>query len=987
MSSLLPLRLLFAALPCCASLLQAANEERHTAWDPEKTRASIQLEGPYEARLVAAEPLVRDPVDICWDAQGRAYVADMIDYPLGSPDGKLLSRIQQLIDDDGDGRYDRTITFADELDHSQGMLPYQGGLIVTTRTQVLFLKDTDGDGMADIRKPLIAGFNPSFSQLQVSSPRWGLDGQVYFNNGLDSKQIYPVADGDKEGEKLDVARHNLRWNPHDGKVQPASGFGQFGGAFDDWGRHYFSSNRSPIMFAVVPYETTKLGGPVTPRQPWENIAPFGPDSRVYPLQVTHTTSDAHAGTNTSACGITVYRGDLMPELRGEIFVCDPTGQLITRFSKPVSHGASLQSSRVGELTEFFRSSDEWCRPVNLTTGPDGALYVSDIYRQYIDHSRFFPDEFVKNHDMRSGEHHGRIWKIVPKGYKPRAFPSAPEDVPALIAWLSHDNAWHRETAQRLLQEKASSAEAIRSIATALEKSSPSNDLGKLHTLWLHANLTTSLTDSAGAIQPLLPLVEGAKGELAENVVLIAHRHPAYFGDQTRAVITQAASSGGLRARMLALATTRPAADEWEKMVSTIANSTEGLEDPWFQNALLIHLQGHAGLLASELLKTPSYTNTPSEAKITFLRELASASAASKDPQDLNQLVSTLHQQPGELLWWKPALLEGLSLGLPKAGIKSIAAFAANPPPSENDPRTEIPKLLDRANQVIADASAPVEVRLACIPLLSQQAYESTGPVLKNLLSGNQPGAISAAAFAIVKRYGAKVTAPLLYEVLPTASPAVRKEIIAVLGSNSATLLDMLERMDRAEVPKALVDAESRWRYLQSTSEPVKTLASKLFEQPAADRAAVIATYLPSTQAKGDASKGKEIFVQVCSVCHSYQGQGIAVGPDISDVRARDKAALLNDILDPNRMIEARWSAYLVETRDGRVLSGILETENTTSVVLKMPGGISETVARADISSIKSLDTSLMPVGLEAGITVPQMADLLAFLRGENHSNP
>jgi putative membrane-bound dehydrogenase-like protein len=966
-----------------ATLIPSASaEERAGAWEPDRTLRSIELDGPYEIRLVAAEPLVFDPVEIVWDATGGAYVADMIDYPLGGPDGKHLSRIQKLIDDNGDGVFDRAATFAHDLDHPQGLLPHLGGLIVTTRTQVLFLKDKDGDGTAEIRQPLIAGFNPSFSQLQVASPRWGLDGHVYFNNGLDAAQIYPVKDGTDAGGKIDVARHNLRWDPQTGAVHPASGFGQYGGGFDDWGRHYSSSNRSPVMLAVVPYETTTSGGPSTPRQPWGDIVPHGPDSRLFPLQITHTTSDAHSGTNTSACGLTVYRGDLMPELRGEIFVCDPTGQLITQFRKPEPAGSSLKSGRVGEMTEFFRSRDEWCRPVNLSTGPDGALYVCDIYRQYIDHARFFPDDFVKKHDMRSGEHHGRIWKIVPKGAKPRSISAAPEEISGLIAWLSHENAWQRETAQRLLREQASSAESTRAIAAALAASKPASPLGKLHTLWLHATLASRLPVESSA--PLLSLTEGASAEFTENVVLIAHRYPGYFGAETREILTATARSGTLRARMLALATTRPHPEEFDVSMRSIADSIEALEDPWFQNAVLIHLQGRSGGFASILLKG-AYASSPSSSKSSFLRELATAAA--KDRQDLDLLLESLLHKPGELLWWKPALLEGLALGLPENGRGSLSDFAANPPPSENDIRTEIPVLLSRAEKIISDTAAPLDIRLACIPLLAQKPYAASGPVLKTLLSGTQPAPVSEAAFAILRRYGAQTTAPLLYEVLPSSIPSLRKEIITILGNDPGTLPGMLERMDRGEVPMSLVDAEARWRFLQSADPAIKALASKLFERPAADRAAVIESYVTATTLKSDAVRGEEIFSQLCTACHSYLGQGTTVGPDISDVRAKDKAALINDILDPNRMIEARWSAYRIETRDGRTLVGIVAAESAASVVLKMPGGITETIARADIADMESLEASLMPVGLEAGISVQQMADLLGFLRGETAAKP
>jgi putative membrane-bound dehydrogenase-like protein len=968
--------LLVSILPCTTFIGGLSAQSRETAWSPEKTLSSIQIEGDYDVHLSAAEPLVRDPVEMCWDADGACYVADMIDYPLGSPDGSPLSRVQQLIDTDGDGKFDRAATFADKLDHVQGLLPHEGGLIATTRTQVLFLKDTDGDGVADVRKPLIAGFNPSFSQLQVASPRWGVDGEVYFNNGLDSKQIYPIAGDGSDGAKTDIARSNLRWNPETGSLHAAAGFGQYGGAFDDWGRHYCSSNRSPVMFAVVPPET--LTGSTAPaRPPWENIAPFGPASRVFPLQITHTTSDAHSGTNTSACGLGVYRGHLMPELAGEIFVCDPTGQLITRFKKPAPNGGSLITSRTGNQSEFFRSSDEWCRPVNITTGPDGALYVCDIYRRFIDHARFFPDDFVKEHDMRTGENEGRIWKITPKGGKVEKPTAAPKDTAGLIAWLSHPNGWQRETAQRLLRENAKSPEVLKATLVALAESKPTSDLGKLHTLWLHATLSARATGTT----PLVGLTKDASPELAENIILIAQRHPEYFGNGTREIISGTAVTGGTRARMLALLSTKTPTEEIPATIKALVSAPKDIEDPWFQQSVMVHLAGHTGHFTGELLKSP-FAEKASDVRSAFIRDLAAMTAASKNQEDLSALLASLQIASGELKWWKAAILEGLSQGLPKAGVKSLADFASTPPPAKDDPRTEIPGLLDRAGKIIADASLPDDLRIASMPLLSQQPYEAAAPVLKELVSGKQPAAISRAAFAIIRRHGAKKTAPLLYEILPTANPTLRQDIIVMLGNDPGTLPDMLQRMDRGEVPKSLVDAESRWRFLQSKDPTIKGLADKLFDRPADDRAGVIKTYLPSADAKGNSVKGKELFTQLCSTCHTYQGHGSSVGPDISDVRAKDKRALINDILDPNRMIEARWSAYMVKTKDGRSLSGIIDSETPSAVVLKMPGGVSETISRADITAMESHDASLMPVGLEGGITVEQMADLLAFLRGE-----
>lgn len=990
----------------CVPVTQASEVKisRSDAWSPEQSRTAIEIDDAYEVQLVAAEPLVRDPVEMCWDTQGRCYVVDMIDYPLGGPDGKPLTRIQQLVDTNKDGIYDKAIAFAENLDNAQGVLPYKDGLIVTTRTQVLFLRDIDGDGIADEQKPLIGGFNPSFSQLQVSSPRWGLDGMVYFNNGLDTKEIYPIASDPDGQNKVNAARHNLRWNPRTDELHASSGFGQFGASFDDFGRHYFSSNRSPIMFSVLPYETITRNAASGLTQGWENIAPEGAASRVYPLQVTHTTSDAHSGTNTSACGITVYRGDLMPELKGHIFVCDPTGQLITHYPTPTNKGTSLSTQRLGQNTEFFRSRDEWCRPVNLFTGPDGALYVCDIYRQYIDHARFFPDEFLKTHDIRAGEHQGRIWRIIPKGAKDhlRTAEAAPATIEGLQVWLKHDNAWQRETAQRVLLEKGEDAAEANKLLQLLVQLSVSqkhiSPEARVTLLWTLAGVWEQATDSkkeqfADSRWFDAYLAESVNAVVVENLVKIYERHPTLFKNNPDDLRELVWSKGDARSRMLFYACTPVQGTLTEDALNRIISNTTELDDPWMQGALLSHYPDSTGLLAARLLNS-DYSAKASTAKTDFIRKLAAAAvsgnnqssnAASQSGLDL--LLSTLGKNKGELTWWKAALMQGLAEGLPKSdgsyGGKSLYAFSIDQDAMFAENRAELKQLLSRIESLINQPDTPLELKLSCVPLLTQQPYEKISPVLKKLLGSDQPPILSEAALTILKRFGAERVAPLLYEIFPSSGPQLRREVIAILAAHPKTALDLFQRMERGEIPRSLVDAETRWRYLQSQDPAMKAVTEKLFQRPSEDRGKVIATYMASTTMKGDASRGKELFKMVCMTCHRYQGEGAMVGPDITDVRAREKAALLSDILDPNRMIEARWCAYIVELKDGRTLAGLIDSETTEAITLRIPGGATEIVDRRQIVSQKSLDTSLMPAGLEGSINLQQMADLLAFLSGES----
>ena len=820
---------------------------------PEQSLAAIELDGDYEAQLVAAEPLVVDPVECTWDAQGRMYVADMRDYPLGPPDPNLpwLSRIQLLRDKDGDGRMDEAVTFADHLDHVQGLLPYDGGLIATTRTQILWLKDNNGDGRADVQRPLIGGFNPRHSQLQVSAPRWGPDGCVHFNNGLDAKEIYPW---DAPKETTSVPGSNFKWDPRSGKITPTGGKGQYGGGFDSYGHHFYCSNRNPLMFTVLPHEAMLRNPRAGISDNSENIAPYGAETRVYPLQITHTTADAHAGTNTACCGLGVYRGQLMKELHNQVFVPDPTGQLITRYEvKP--EGSSLKAQRIGKRSEFFRSRDEWCRPVNFTTGPDEAIYVCDIYRRWIDHARFFPESFVKTHDIRQGEHHGRIWRIVPKGFKARAIAD-----------------------------------------------------GRFH----------AVPESGWGEQPA--------------------EHPQ-------------------RAAMLAAAKLSD-----PKEIAALLSQYP--EDPWMAKMAASVSAGRMGQVLAAL-KADFFAQASNNRSSTLRLFVAGALADAKGDADADLLaaLSLLDKNPGKLTWWKPSIL--LGLGRWSAGAKGAVG-------------EELAKLNAAVVKAAADASTPLDEKLAILPILAQRSFAQVEPLLEGWLEARQPAALQQGALELLRKYAATQSSALIYRLLERSGPSLRRELVPILTANASTALALFKQMETGRYPKAWVDVETRWRYQRGSGE-MTDLARRLFGQSSADRAAVLKTYESAALARGDAARGKQVFSSVCISCHRKDELGVDVGPSLADVKVKPREALLTDILDPNRMFEARWSAYQVETKDGRSLSGLIAEETPDQIVLVMMGGIRETLPRSAITSMKSLDRSLMPLGLEAAITPEQMRDLLSFL--------
>ncbi|MCB1089187.1 MAG: hypothetical protein KDM63_19275, partial [Verrucomicrobiae bacterium] len=534
----------------------------------------------------AAEPIVCDPVDVVWDEKGRMFVAEMRDYPLPPEPGPLLSRIRLLRDKDGDGRMDEAVTWADELDHVQGLLPMQGGLLATTRTAILFLKDTDGDDKADVVQPLYIRNEPGHNQLQVSCPRWGLDNAVYVNNGLDGKEIYPA---DQPDQKLDFTRLNLRYDPRAKSLTTVSGAGQFGASLDDWGRRFFCSNRNPVMFAVMPLSALQ-GNPfagLTIGQ--EDIQE--PGAAVWPINMSHTTSAAHAGTHTAACGLGVYTGDALPDLKGNLFVCDPTAQLVTR-NRVVPNGASFTADRVGDKKDFLVSADEWTRPVNVRNGPDGALYVCDMYRRFIDHARFFPEEFSKTNYMRAGFDHGRIWRLMPKGGKARAIEALPEGTGDLVAELENPNGWQRIQAQRLIVDRQDQS-AVAGLAKMLTGSQFPQ--ARVHALWTLQGLG-ALT--SGQVADALSDPESG---VVENAIELAAAHFAGNADIDQA-IRKLVDHSSTRVQMLAAALWLGQDQTAPALTDAYAASLKAHpDDLWLRRGILSASTTRTGAILAKLL--------------------------------------------------------------------------------------------------------------------------------------------------------------------------------------------------------------------------------------------------------------------------------------------------------------------------------------------------------------------------------------------------
>lgn len=438
----------------------------------EEMRTFVLPEG-FRVELVAAEPLVESPVSMAWDEKGRLFVCEMRGYMQdseGAGEDQPVGRISRLEDTDGDGRMDKRVVFAENLVMPRAVTCVAGGVLVAEPPNLFLMKDTDGDGVADVRELVDDAYGTHGGQPEhmANSPTWLMDNWIY------------------------SANHSKRYRLREGKfVSEYSGrFGQWGLTQDDFGRVFFNSNSDFLRGNLLPEGLLR-------RNPnFASVASIGvqilKDQSVWP---THPTPGVNRGYDpktlredgtlarcTATCGAGIYRGGLFPpEFSGNAFIPEPSANLVKRVVLSEKDGGVL-GANVEEGKEFWTSTDERFRPVNAYSGPDGALYVVDLYRGIIQHKGFLTHYLHANIQERKLEtpfNTGRIWRVLPREAK-SARVQLPEESVALVASLESAEGWVRDTAQRLLVERrdAQAVPALKALAVGGKSWQ-----ARVHALW------------------------------------------------------------------------------------------------------------------------------------------------------------------------------------------------------------------------------------------------------------------------------------------------------------------------------------------------------------------------------------------------------------------------------------------------------------------------------------------------------------------------
>lgn len=982
--------------------------------DPDESLKCISTKPNLKVQLVAAEPLIHDPVAFDWDIEGRLWVVEMGDYP-----GTAQStggRVQVLTDLNGDGTYDKAVTFLDGLNFPSGIQRWRNGVIITTAPDIIYAEDTNGDFKADVRTVLYSGFAEGNQQHRVNGLRYGLDNWLHIANGDSGGQITVVesltgASSGRfgwpgvitTGQSSSISGRDARIRPDEGILDPTFGRTQFCRERDDWGNWFGNNNSNPLWQYlgeerwfrgdVKAPNRTKIDVPLIP-----GAAPVFPTSRT----LARFNDFDRANRFTSACSSMIYRDDYLgTDFYGNAYTCEPVHNLVSRLVL-TSDRQTFVGTRAAdeEHSEFFASSDAWTRPTMIRTGPDGALWVADMYRQVIEHPQWIPAEAQRKLNLRAGDDRGRIYRIVPAGEccqdgaansddhaievaagsvsQPVPdlrtwFPSSWENTPSadLIQRLSSPNGWWRDAAQRVLVHRGANQETVDQLVDLLQNHE--SPLARLHAL-----CTASEIDPAN-VNVIRIAVQDAHPGVQRHGVRLSERFVAAGDSDLTDDVFKLANSTDFHV-LLQLA----------HLFSSLPDKKTDRMLPDF----LVHVQNEKDIVGVALNAVG-----PSEVIDTYngLLDL-------DDSDDIRPISHSLWNSFAELMGQRldasdlqtlliakisPDMVHTLSsrdLNFTSTLLQrvrrrpSIWKELANSGPllaSWSGLRAFMSERLQRTESGPDDVATDLQL-ISLLPHLADADVRAIG----QFISPVQPPEVQSAAVQALVLSSHETAASSLLSLWKKQTPPTRTAIIDGLMNRPSWTMLLLNAVKEKVILPMDLSAAVRERLLQSRDDEIRAAANALLNSSApSPRGEIIKRLMPAVlQASGVVAAGGLVFEKRCAVCHRLQNIGKSIGADLAAVRDRSTTAMLTAILDPNKAVEAKFLAYTALTSDGLTHSGMLLNETSSGVVLIGTDGKEKTVARSELDEFICTQRSLMPEGLEKDLSIQDLANVIAFVQ-------
>ncbi len=990
---------------------------------PEKASAKLDLHPDFDIRLVASEPLINKVINLDWDPSGRMWVAETPEYPngrrgmrldqkgvewkdhgglvaeAGRQDRPARDRISKLIDSNGDGIADKKDVFYEGLELVTSFVFYRDGVIVSQAPDILWLRDTDGDGKADKVEKIYTGLGTSDTHAVINNLRWGFDGWIYATHGYSAGS---VRSGDGARAFGMIGSGVVRFKP-DG-----SAFEQFCSKNGNtWGLNITSDDEvlftqptsNDLLNHVVLSEGVLSRGRVNNATSYKAVIRDRKSNPVIKFENLAYVQIDLVGKFTAAAGCAIYEGGAWPaEWRYNYFTTEPTINIVHHeVVKP--DGATFTASKTRD-EEFIGGHDKWFRPIETRVGPDGALYIVDFYNQAVIHNDTRgPKHNAVNAAVRPDRDHyfGRIWRVQHKEAKSIPVPDLTKaSASNLVAALKHPNKAVRFTAHRLLWENPT-AESF----AALKQPPLTEDyVPWIHHLWLLAQngqmpqfiLNSSLADG--------------RPEVAKNALRIAALNADSQNAQARSAILKRVNDSDARVQLEAIVALGSfAADDATaaalvKLYPTAANA-------WVESAIT----GVASKNPPPFINAALASEKPEDFR-SFIAVLTTqvARSAESDPDRATAVVVAAADAPAKADALKAAIFDSLAKSLkpeftPKWSETLRAAFL---------------KALKSDNSALAASALPLVARWDKKGALASDTKPLVQQLTSKLGDYSQPDeqrAQVASSLLGVRQLDGAILPSVTRIIGSTASPELQKRVIEALGATAdpavgnafANIYPKLppdlqkavfpQIIKRGDWSLALVNAikgeqinlasltpsdvhRLRTHADVSVAKRANEVIDELRGPELKEKNALIAKLAPEVDKPGNVDNGHKAFVQNCGVCHTFNGEGKQLAPDLTGMGVHGAHELLVHILDPNRMVEENYMATSIETKEGENYDGIISRENRNSIVLRNAVGDTE-IKTADIKSRRMTGRSLMPEGFEA-LGAESLRDVIAYMIGGDH---
>lgn len=950
------------------SLDYAAELPRISGKTPAEAMRAFDLVEGFRIEQTAAEPLVTDPVAMSFDEFGRLYVVEMKDY--SEQDQDRLGQVRLLTDTDQDGIFDESVVFAEGLSWPTAVICSQGGVFVGAAPDVYFLKDSNGDHKADVQRTVFTGFQRSNVQGLINSFRWGLDNRIHGATSSSGGLVKRVDEANDPG--VDLRGRDFSFDPLELDLRAESGGAQHGMSFDDWGRKFVCSNSDHAQ--MVMYDDQDIARNPAFKAPGARIriaddggqAPVFRTSQVEPWRIVRTRlrvskqvvgvvegGGRPAGYFTGATGITIFRGDAWGEAaKGTVFVGDVGSNIVHR-KKLIPQGATFSATRIDENREFLRSSDVWFRPVQFANAPDGCLHVLDMYRETIEHPKSLPPEIKQHLDLTSGRDRGRLYRVVPdSGVKPHVVNLGDLPVKELVLQLDNPNSWQRDTASRLLFERQALSAVAQIVSLATNAKTPQ---GKVHALSLLQSLNHL------PVETLSTAIQDQNPRVREVAVRIAKHHPEVA--QLSATLIPLSHDEDVRVRYeLALTSGALPVKPRTDMLSTILLS-DGT-DPWVFAAAMSSLNQGIDVVFENLLAQSKRTHHS-----ILIRLFDQMAAQSSDELIVNAL-KKVAELPVELTSLKASLV---TVALQrKAGLRSQL--------ESGDLKQVLVDILAGSRAVAFNSKASVGSRVQAISTLKLSKSAEDSLNLLGLLDSSVPQQVQSAAMNTLAAIQFSGLTTALIENWATLSPAIRLEAEETLFGRSAGTDALLTAIETGTLNVTDLSPVRLQAVQGSKDVKLKARVENLLKNSQRpSRTAVIEQYREALSLSGNAGLGRQVFLKNCATCHRLNGEGIEIGPNLATIQNRGAETILLNVLDPNREVNPKYVNYLVLLESGKTHTGMIEDETATSVTLVRAEKKTDTILRSEIEEMRSSGLSIMPEGLEKEVTIPMLADLIAYL--------